>query len=53
MAPGEQGLGLDVLSVDRWLFVDWYFYGKLLFSYVNQSCAEEGGINVLMCKLSA
>lgn len=53
MAPGEQGLGLDLLSVDRWLFVDWYFYCKLLFSYVNQSCAEEGGINILMCKLSA
>lgn len=32
MAPGEQGLGLDLLSVELWLFADCYFVWQTPFS---------------------
>ena len=42
MAPGEQGLGLDLLSVDRWLSVDWYFYRKLYFHMLTRAVQRKG-----------
>lgn len=42
MAPGEQGLGLDLLSVDRWLFVVGIFIENSYFHMLTRAVQRKG-----------